>query len=151
MTHYHPSTDKHGRLVELLEPSQPTNFAAWTDAAQIATVVPGAAMPTELLGISVRSWLDAPTQASEWAELAKGAKFAEPALKITPGKRPASGVVVLEPDGRVWVVSPSNRYAGYTNTFPKGTIGVEDSLSPRANAIKEAFEESGLKIGRAHV
>lgn len=65
-------------------------------------------------------------------------------MASAPGKSPASGVVVLEDDGRVWVVSPSNAYGGYINTFPKGKL--EPGMCPRANAVKEAFEESGLKV-----
>jgi ADP-ribose pyrophosphatase YjhB (NUDIX family) len=70
--------------------------------------------------------------------------FDEPALQTCAGKAPASGAVVCEADGRVWVVSPSNRFGGYTNTFPKGKVDTE--LSLRANAIKEVFEESGLQV-----
>lgn len=32
----------------------------------------------------------------------------------------AAGVVIREPDGRVWVVAPSNAFGGYKATFPKG-------------------------------
>lgn len=60
------------------------------------------------------------------------------------GKSPASGVVVLEDDGRIWVVSPSNAYGGYVNTFPKGKL--EPGMSLRANALKEVFEECGLRV-----
>ena len=59
------------------------------------------------------------------------------------GKAAAAGVVTVEPDGRVWVVSPTNYYGGYTNTFPKGKCG---ALSHRATALKEVFEESGLRV-----
>lgn len=61
-----------------------------------------------------------------------------------PGKAAASGVVILEDDGRVWVVSPSNAFGGYTHTFPKGKL--DRGLSLRANALKEGFEESGLRV-----
>ena len=59
-----------------------------------------------------------------------------------PDKRMSSGVIMREPDGRTWLVKPSNNFGGYNWTFPKG--GVEEGLHPQANAIKEAYEESGL-------
>ena len=68
----------------------------------------------------------------------------EPALKTPLGKKPASGVIIREPDGRVWVVAPANQFGGYEHTFPKGKIS--PGLSPQANAIKEAFQETGLKV-----
>ncbi|WP_081052923.1 NUDIX hydrolase [Burkholderia vietnamiensis] len=53
-------------------------------------------------------------------------------------------IVTIEPDGRVWVVAPSNGYAGYAATFPKGRV--EKGLPRRVIAIREAYEESGLKV-----
>jgi len=52
--------------------------------------------------------------------------------------------VIEEPDGRVWVVRPTNGYAGYLCTFPKGRA--TGGLSLQATAIKECFEESGLRV-----
>jgi threonine dehydrogenase-like Zn-dependent dehydrogenase len=40
---YHPHKDEHGKLVELKHPSKPTPLCCWADAAQQATVIPGAA------------------------------------------------------------------------------------------------------------
>lgn len=60
------------------------------------------------------------------------------------GKKPASGVFITEPDGRVWIIKPKNRFGGYKQTFPKGKV--DEGLSPQANAIKEAWEESGLHV-----
>ena len=59
-----------------------------------------------------------------------------------PDTRLSSGVIMREPDGRVWLVKPSKGFGGYNWTFPKG--GVEEGLHPQANAIKEVYEESGL-------
>ena len=53
-------------------------------------------------------------------------------------------IVVVEDDGRVWVVSPSNAFGGYVNTFPKGKL--DPGMGLRANALKEGFEESGLQV-----
>lgn len=67
-----------------------------------------------------------------------------PPLKIVHGKAPAAGAVVEEPDGRVWVIHPSNAFGGYRATFPKGKQ--EPGLSLEQTAIKETFEEAGLAI-----
>lgn len=64
----------------------------------------------------------------------------EPALPT--GQRISTGVVIVEPDGRIWIVEPAGHYGGYEHTFPKG--GLEPNLSPQQNALKELYEESGL-------
>jgi 8-oxo-dGTP pyrophosphatase MutT (NUDIX family) len=67
-----------------------------------------------------------------------------PKGKRAAGKRQATGVIVMEPDGRMWVYKPSMNYAGYENTFSGG--GLEKGLSPQQNARKEAREEMGLDV-----
>ena len=57
-----------------------------------------------------------------------------PPLAVVPGKAPAAGAVVLEPEGRVWVIHPSNAFGGYRATFPKGKQ--EPGLSLEQTAIK---------------
>lgn len=81
---------------------------------------------------------------SSWKRFAtEGPGFDEPPFHA--GRlRAAAGVVIEEPDGRVWLVSPTNRFAGYDNTFPPG--GIDVGMSFRASAIKEAWEESGLLV-----
>jgi ADP-ribose pyrophosphatase YjhB (NUDIX family) len=111
-------------------------------------------MPGHLDGIDVSAWSDAPIHRAGWERLAqqdpeqndehKASSFTEPPMVIAQGKSAASGVVVLEGDGRVWVVSPSNAFGGYVNAFPKGKL--DPGMSLRANALKEAFEESGLQV-----
>jgi ADP-ribose pyrophosphatase YjhB (NUDIX family) len=59
------------------------------------------------------------------------------------GKKIASGLIIREPDGRVWMVRPTGGFGGYQHSFPKGRL--DEGLSLQANAIKEAWEESGLK------
>ncbi|MGF6808438.1 8-oxo-dGTP pyrophosphatase MutT (NUDIX family) [Paraburkholderia sp. Clong3] len=51
--------------------------------------------------------------------------------------------MIREPDGRVWIVAPTNGFGGYQATFPKGTVS---GKSMQATAMAEAFEESGLKV-----
>lgn len=143
MPHYHPKKNEQGKPVELKHPSQPTPPTTWQDPAAIATVAPEGEVPESINGIALRVWAGAPTTADGWEQLAAATRFDEPAF--TAKKSPASGVVIVEPDGRIWVVSPSNQFGGYTNTFPKGKLGTE-KLSLKATALKEAFEESGLQV-----
>lgn len=146
MKHLHPRTDDAGQPVELETPSRPTALASWDDPGQIATVVPDGPMPQSLNGIALAAWTGVPNKASGWLELAaqNAGAFADPPMLSAPGKPAASGVVILESDGRVWVVSPSNQYGDYVNTFPKGKL--DPGMGLRANALKEAFEESGLQV-----
>jgi 8-oxo-dGTP pyrophosphatase MutT (NUDIX family) len=54
----------------------------------------------------------------------------------------AAGVILLEPDGRVWTVSPKNEFGGYRTTFPKGRL--DPGETPQEAAIRETWEETGL-------
>jgi len=146
MTMLHPHNDDHGQPVKLNSPNTPSDLSAWADASQHATAIPQYPMPGMLNGIAVTSWQDPPNDNAGWERLAASSDFSEPAFQALLGKNTSSGVVVVEPDSRVWVVSPSNGFGGYANTFPKGTLSPGEKLSLRANAIKEAFEETGLKI-----
>lgn len=146
MKQHHPHKNEKGQLVELLQPSQATELATWDHPAQRASVTLNAEMPPMVCGLAIASWKGAPTGATGWEQLAAAAVFDELPLKPVPGKSPASGAVVVEADGRVWVVSPSNRFGGYTNTFAKGKLENKAGLSLRANALKEVFEEAGLAV-----
>lgn len=78
--------------------------------------------------------------------LAEGWQFDEPPFNPRSYMRSASGAVIVELDGRVWVVSPTNQFWGYVNTFPKGTCRSIERGALHANALKEVFEESGLRV-----
>lgn len=140
----HPRKNDHGQVVDLKQPHQPTPLSTWDDATQLATATPESSMPATVTGMPIATWIAVPTTSAGWEQLAVTVPFDEPVMQTAAGKAPASGAVVLESDGRVWVVSPSNRFGGYTNTFPKGKVEAGHSL--RANAIKEVFEESGLQV-----
>jgi ADP-ribose pyrophosphatase YjhB (NUDIX family) len=139
----HPRRDPLGRDVQLAHPSRPTPLETWDQAGAIATVVPDGPLPLTLNGLRLDPWRDVPCSPEGWERQA-GASIAEPPFQPPPGLRSAAGVVTLEPCGRVWVISPSNRFGGYENTFPKGTADPGNSL--RATAVKEAFEEAGLQV-----
>lgn len=143
---FHPKKDENGNPVRLAHPSQATDLGAWTTRSLAATVIPGGHMPAELHGIPFSSWTEAPRTDEQWAHVKgqHGGLFDEPLFTPTPGKRMAAGVVIEEPDGRVWVIHPSNAFGGYEATFPKGTAG--HGVTLQRTAIREAFEESGLKV-----
>jgi 8-oxo-dGTP pyrophosphatase MutT (NUDIX family) len=147
MTVWHPRKNDKGQCVEIKYPNKPTPLTAWADSDAIATVVPDGPMPATVCGIPIRSSSDAPKGAAEWMALAVMTQFAEPHFELMGHTtKAAAGAVIVEADHRVWVVSPTNRFGGYVNTFPKGKIEPGMTASLRANAMKEVFEEAGLQI-----
>jgi 8-oxo-dGTP pyrophosphatase MutT (NUDIX family) len=70
--------------------------------------------------------------------------YGEALASSKPGKKFSSGVVVEEPDGKIWLYEPKNHFGGYQMAFPKGQL--ERDLSPQQNALKEAWEETGLEV-----
>jgi ADP-ribose pyrophosphatase YjhB (NUDIX family) len=95
--------------------------------------------------VPFKSWKP-PHNAAAWKLLAHvGPAFDEPPLPPVPkGMKQGAGVIVREPDGRIWLMHPKKGYGGYKATFPKGTV--ESDIGPRATAIKEAYEETGLHV-----
>lgn len=140
---YHPRLDEHGRKVVLAKPSEEANLAQLADAKAGATFVPTSSLEQALHGVMFASWGPSAPAASVWEELAAPA-VDEPDYLLPAGMRAAAGAVVVEPDGRVWLVAPSNGFAGYQVTFPKGRVDKGASL--QATAIKEVWEESGLLV-----
>ncbi|EBA6160818.1 NUDIX hydrolase [Salmonella enterica] len=111
----------------------------------VATFTPEGDHPRALGKVPLAEWTGKPKTKAGW-NYVPGINWdiKEKPLDVPPGKHPAAGVIIEEDDGRIWLVAPTNAYGGYENTFPKGTC--EDGLSIQANAIKEAWEESGLKV-----
>ncbi len=105
----------------------------------------GDALPVKTLnGVAFKAW--EPPKDGDWNEVdgQMDIEADEPLPEHAAGKQLASGVVIREKDGRVWLVQPKGAFGGYSSTFPKGRV--EPTLSLQANAIKEAWEESGLKV-----
>lgn len=98
---YHPHKNEAGHLVVLKSPSTPTAEETWHCAGQHATAVPGSAVPGAVNGIRVAPWTDAPSTRAGWEALVASCTFDEAPFKAASGKKSASGVVVVEPDGRV--------------------------------------------------
>jgi 8-oxo-dGTP pyrophosphatase MutT (NUDIX family) len=133
---HHPCLNDDGELVVIHRPSAPTPLTHWGDPAASATVVPGGPMPAALNGVApapcalaLPGFVDA---------------IPEPEFILPPGLKAAAGAVVVEDDGRVWLVSPTNGFGGYTTTFPKG--GIDHGSSMQHTAVREVFEESGLLV-----
>jgi 8-oxo-dGTP pyrophosphatase MutT (NUDIX family) len=140
----HPSPDDQGKPFHIHAPSEPSAADTWADPTATAVFVPGGAAPAELSGVPFAPWADHPRTLEGWQYVpGQMHDLEEPELSLH-GKEPAAGVVIEEPDGRVWMVSPTNGFAGYRTTFPKGHA--DDGISLQATAIKEAFEESGLQV-----
>jgi ADP-ribose pyrophosphatase YjhB (NUDIX family) len=143
--HHHPKLGEKGEAVLVKAPHHPSAESTWDNPDAVATFVPGGDVPRELNGVPFRRWRDAPTTAEGWDYCDGIAEdLEEPAFHVAPGKSVGAGVVVEEPDGRVWLCAPTNAFGGYHATLPKGTA--EKGLSLQANAIKEAFEETGLRV-----
>lgn len=140
----HPAADDNDKPVKIYDPCNASDPKTWSDASAIALFTPAGAAPAELNGIALSPWLDHPKTDEGWDYVdGQMEDLAEPPLHLN-GKAPAAGVIIEEPDGRIWVVRPTNGFAGYQATFPKGHS--DEGLSLQATAIKECFEESGLKV-----
>ena len=135
----HPELDSYGNRLVLTRPSIPGDLAHWAQADRIATAVPLSAMPAQLSGIPFVPWM--PSGSTEWGRATR-TQFDEPPFKLMEGKAAAAGIAIIEADGQVWLVSPSNQFGGYTNTLPKGRV--DPGMGLRATSIREAYEETGL-------
>lgn len=141
---WHPQFDERGKPIAIHSPSKATDIASANKADMVASFVPGSPVPAVLNGIPFQAWADAPTTLEGWHSVVGQTDMAEPKLVLKGWKKAAAGVVIEETDGRVWLVSPTNAFGGYQQTFPKGKA--DKGLSLQAVAIKECFEESGLQV-----
>lgn len=145
MTYFHPRQDEHGNQVTIKHPSKASLPSTWHNPTAVATFLPDGETPLSINGIELAPWRDHPKTTEGW-NFVDGVddKLEEPPFHVPAGKKAASGVVIREPDGRVWLVAPTNKFGGYETTWPKGRI--EPGLSSQATAIREAWEESGLCV-----
>ena len=141
---WHPQVDENGKPVAIHHPSAASDIARAGDANSTASFIPGSPVPASLNGIAFQSWVDAPTTLADWNNVSGQVALDEPSLVLKRWKKAAAGVVVEEADGRIWLVSPTNAFGGYRQTFPKGKA--DEGLALQAVAIKECFEESGLRV-----
>jgi 8-oxo-dGTP pyrophosphatase MutT (NUDIX family) len=132
---HHPCKNDDGEPVVIHRPSTPTPSVHWEQPGALATAVPACGMPGSLNGLALAPALSV-SDAGEPVD--------EPAFILPAGLRPAAGAVVVEDDGRVWLVSPTNGFGGYSATFPKGRVDAGGTL--QHTAIREVYEESGLVV-----
>lgn len=53
------------------------------------------------------------------------------------------GILVQEPDGRIWIAQPTNSFGNRKYTLPGGHA--EPGLTDQQNALKEVWEETGIQ------
>lgn len=141
---WHPQAGADGQPFQIDHPCTPSEPSTWHDPDTVALFVPNGATPPSLNGIALTPWTDPPRTDEAWEAVdGQMPNLDEPVLYASD-KAPAAGVIIEEPDGRIWVVRPSNAFAGYVATWPKGHA--DEDMSLQATAIKEAFEETGLKV-----
>lgn len=141
----HPKHGESGNIVMIKHPTKPSAADTWHSDGRTAVFVPDGKVPKTLNAVPIHAWRDHPRQSDGWNDsglLMPGLNEPPPPKHSLPL---ASGVVAVEPDGRIWMVSPTNKFGGYETTFPKGKLD-HAGLSLQANAIKEGYEESGLKV-----
>ena len=143
---YHPKADDHGQRVPIYEPNKPA-MAGFRDPGRVVTITPGAKLPVASLnGVAFMPWKP-PANPEDWTHVSGQAHLPdEPEPEpLKPGQQFSTGLVIMEPDGRVWLTAPTNRFGGYRATFPKGRVEADGSSTFQSNAIKEAWEETGIK------
>lgn len=141
---YHPCLDEHGRRLRLVAPSSECNLALLADPQASLTFVPGSRCAGMLNGVALADCPPAEIEQALAFVQAQPQPIEEPPYRLAPARQAAAGAVVAEPDGRIWLVAPSNAFGGYQATFPKGRVAPGVSL--QATAIKEVWEESGLRV-----
>ena len=140
----HPKVGDQGEVVIIHTPTQSTPAVDWIDPDKSIIWTPGSMVPPMINFMALERWSNPPKGIDEWNTCnLRMPSIDEPPMPLSD--RPhASGVVIVERDWRIWLVSPTNQFGGYKTTFPKGKV--DPGLSLQANAIKEGFEESGLKV-----
>jgi len=120
-----------------IDPATPKNISGKDNTISFHKDMKDA--PKSLHGVKFESW----HPPDDWEDVEGQMDLDEDPIDADEDTRVSSGLIMQEPDGRVWLVKPSYQYGGYKQTWPKG--GQEEGLSLQANAIKETFEEIGLK------
>lgn len=141
----HPQKGDYGEDITISKPHNDTPIEHWHDSNKHATITPNSSnIPNHLHDIPFESWKNRPKTTEDWNNIDGQGDFEEPPLHNPQNKKVATGAIIHEKDGRVWLFHPTNQFAGIEASFPKGKL--DKGLNLRANAIKEVGEETGLKI-----
>ena len=128
---YHPHLDSENNRVFIKNPSTPSHSSSWPDPSQVACFTPGCETGDHFHPVH-----------PDWNTHEVGYDDSHIPFHNSPGFHSASGLVMVEPDMRVWGVVPTNHYGGYTFTFPKGAVDLHEPLVKAA--VRETHEETGL-------
>lgn len=132
---------KKGQIVPY-PPSAPSiiipGLAPGAAGASPASPSPAPSAPT---GIYSKTGDPAPKPTGHWEGIPDVALPDGPGATGTPAK--ASGIILLNPDGKVWIRKVSGAFGGYEYSFAKGQV--EPGLTEQQNAHKELYEEMGLE------
>lgn len=129
---FHPKLDHDGNRVTIENPTTKSSEDTWHDSTKTATFTPNSITPNDINGTRIKA-ASAPDHESI-------TEIDEP--KLTANKKVSTGIIMIEPDNRVWIHEPTNHFGGYEHAFPKGKL--ESGLSMQQNAVKETHEETGL-------
>ena len=111
MTIFHPQLDENGEPVAVSRPTRSSHVSAWGDSGAAATfsITDPTLLPAVLNGIALTH---APFECLDWVRFAHELPaVAEPPFPATD-KRRTSGLVIIEPDRRIWLVHPTNQFGG---------------------------------------
>ena len=142
----HPKEGEDGKKITINYPSKASAPENWKNANSVVTVTPGSATPISFHGVGMGKWKNPPQTPDEWNKVSgqNPTIDSQHPFEPHPTKHTGAGVLVVEKDGRIWMTKPTNEFGGYKHTFPKGTV--EDGINLQASAIKEAYEETGMKV-----
>ena len=138
----HPQQNDDSEPVTIHSPSIATEPETWDDKTQTAIFAPNGTAPSSINGISFLPW-HGPSSIEGWKKIDGQTNLNEQPIDAGH-KNIGAGTVIIESDGRVWLTQPTNGFGGYSYTFPKGTA--DAGMSLQANAIRETWEETGLKV-----
>jgi 8-oxo-dGTP pyrophosphatase MutT (NUDIX family) len=71
-----------------------------------------------------------------------GPSFEDAAGKTGSSLKQSAGVIVQEPDGRIWTFEPKGHFGGYERTLSKGRV--DEGQTEQQAALRELWEETGL-------
>jgi hypothetical protein len=145
----HPGGLHHGSEVIILKPHVPSTFSTYRNSLQIATFIPGqTGVPRNALTAS-EPFLDVVSQESFARNFQQNRDIlvgqVPPQTPVVSDKGNwGAGLIIFEPDGRVWIAHPTNGFGGDRATFPRGTYDDLDMTDLRITAVREVFEETGI-------